>query len=462
MKIIYRILKALFLWVTPIVVVIFSIIINATNADLYKNTFRSNSFYSNVSEILITPSNQKITAASSLPQAIVLYSLTQEFAKPDWIQNVVEQNVDLTTAWLRGEEKDWVVFIPTTDIDVALKNRLDNTVQNLSAQSSVIPTCTTDQELALKNKGFSVADGRICLPESVQKGNQKLSEFLAIPNQTDRLDSVLPNNELNQLSDRFPVSSIGGFVQQDDAANKLLNSFRWLILYTQKLTIPAIAMVFLLLTLLLILSKISGYSVYQQLQSILFTLAASIFTLSVTVIVSLGLTAYLSTWLNNVILPGLVTGKLAELVGWKIVNIIVLWVTPALWIAAIFAGLSFFIRIMRAISLRNQSVKNDEILSYKPNFENNKTLDGQFQQQIHQTQVQQVTNNIGGQDHYEKQYDPETLSAEKNDAGTIFHGTEEEIQHFYQQEEEFQEHLNEQNTRVEKPQNPEPNRFRGL
>jgi len=414
MKFLYKIIKSLFLWLAPIIIVICSVVFVSTNAQNYKQIMAKNDFYNDFSLKIKGANNQNTVNQTNLPTAIVFFSLIEKTITPTWTKNLVEKNIDLTNDWLRGQEDSWALYIPTSDLEKALNGQVDETVKKIAAENKDIPVCTIEQANNIKTNGFGDFTKQYCLPQEIKNGEISFSKFIQKNNQSDTLSVVIPESNLNQLNDRFLMQNLVEFTGQRQLFYSFLNNFRSLVVTIQNLTIPTLFGLLIFLILLILLAKMAGYTATQQLQSISFTLAISITSLVITISISFALTIIFSSGASGFFLPWLKSSGLHSVLMWKIFDILFSWVLPALYISAGFLVISFLSKTIRLLGLQSQQQKNQEILTHQNHPEISDTLDGKFKEQIQLDRPKTDENfkPVQQSKYYEEFYNPETFSAE--------------------------------------------------
>jgi hypothetical protein len=368
---VYKYLRAVIIAVLPILIILFSINIGLTDAQLHKESLKNSNFYNDLSAEFKTfePEFDSKNAFLSL----VVASTVNDFASPGWIQNLAEKNIDQTTSWLRGDQENWNPYVPTQDINLAVTDKLDAKTREFSEKyQSNIPVCSESQENDLKQNGFKT-DQNFCLPSTVKEGTQSLSEFFAFD-----------KNSTNQnfFDTIFKSSLADVLVNEDQNWYKWFNSLRNYFVWQRNIIPGLLALVIVAIGLLILIAKAMGKKPLNELRSILIYTGYSILLLSTTIILVVGGGSYLTSSFGLQFLPSFSTPKFVSILSWQITmfsfNILSLAIYTALIL--FLSGLVTWF-LAKLGFLKFIKVKNQKLVA-NPLHRNaqNKTLDGQFKE----------------------------------------------------------------------------------
>jgi hypothetical protein len=391
MKLISKLLSNFSIWLIPIVLVIASLGLNLGNAEMHKNSLKSNDFYTKLSNELksseVNEENVKLGFSS-----IIISTLAEDLITPGWLQNLSENNIDEVTGWLNGDEQGLVFYLPNKEIEDAVAKSLDaKTKEATENLSDEIPTCTVDAGEALKREGISL-DANFCLPESVKNGEQSLSEFIGISgedaNDSEFLNKLIRNNPLTPLNDRIKATDLPENNRLRNIFVNQINTVRSSYIFLNSNVIYLFGLVAGLFILSLIIAKISNKQMIYELKRLLLYSGVGTVSLAAIIILMLGGTLYFSSLIPNIILPGFGTSQLNNLVAFEAVKFLFNILSSAVWIAlsmiAIYLVLLF---THNNETFAKTGKKNKELKeNYNSKFlkpQQNDTFDSEFRNKIY-------------------------------------------------------------------------------
>jgi len=275
MKLIYRIVKALYLWIVPLIIVLLSVILVSTNAQIYKDILRENNFYPQAAQALQNTIAPESVSNENIPRSLVFFSVIRQSVSDIWLQTFFEKNIDASVGWIRGDKESWVIFVPISDINAAITAQIDE-ASLVILQNKDLETCSLDEAKKIQQNGYQNLASATCIPQQIKSGEQTFSQFFSLQNNTNPLNTLLPNSPFNTLNDHFEIEQIVSFAGQNGIILKVLTLFRSIVISIQNLTIPLFIAIIILGLLLIILARIARYGAAQQVQSISTTLAFSI------------------------------------------------------------------------------------------------------------------------------------------------------------------------------------------
>lgn len=361
MTILYNILRNFLVYFVPIVIIIFSISLNLPNANLHKQTFKNTDFYNKLSrEIKKLKENEKINTndPKTLAQnsAFSLFSSSiSELTTPNWLENVIAKNIDLTSNWLLEKQDEWTFYFPSGQIQTSLNQNLDKQTKELvNTNKSDIPECTNENLEKLKTGNFDLAKN-FCLPKEVKNGTNNLSDFLP---KVD-INSLTNGLDLSANIDNFKAQNLG------IASSKSYEFFVGMRQYLTKIrtgspyVLAGFAVILLIIT---ILSKAIGHSIRKDLISNLWKISLSTLSLSIVFVLVLGGLFMLNSWATNWILPGVSVPGLSDLLTWQWIWFLFDLVSIAIW-----SGLGMVILNLILLILPKGSTKKlNQHLQEKP------------------------------------------------------------------------------------------------
>jgi hypothetical protein len=313
MNIFYTIVKNLFIWTVPLLLVLYSIAFLSINPQIHKETLIDMDFYSKAEDIL---SDQNENTLENGISGIVFNLTMRELVTQDWLQSVFEGNIDLITAWFAGKEDNLAFYFPTTQIEENLRSNIDQKIrEEVDENKSQINTCSLEAAQTIQREGFDPR-GEFCLPQSVKNGEEDLSSFLQSESNENILDSLFRNNPIPSSGETVNIDSLDSlYSTSQNQFFRLTNVLRDIFVFLRSLWIVVLVAFIGVLAVILLLAKTSGKKITSELRHILWTIGLSTAILSVTVIIVGGGSVYLNS---------LITQSLTSFVSSEIINLFAL------------------------------------------------------------------------------------------------------------------------------------------
>jgi hypothetical protein len=371
------------MWLSPIILVVISLSFTLTNATMHKSTLRGSDFYNKLSNELQT-NNLTAQDLDKGFSSILLSSVFSDLATPGWLQNLFERNIDNTANWLEGREENWVVYMPTKEIEVTVSNKIDaqtrDAITNFGGQ---IRECSDGETTKIQREGFDL-QGDFCLPKEVKDGNQTLSQFLEVSGQNVQnstyLNSIVRNNSLNPFSDQVKAENIFGSYANGGDILGFANRIRDGYLAVKSATPYLIALLLILLVAQVLLARLNNRKITHETRHYLFYTVVGTFSLGCLIILSFGGTILLTSTLQRFLLPSIGSEQLIYLIALEVVKFTFNLISIAVWVslAMIFVYLTiiFFEKSTLVINTREKNNKYKQRSAIIGS--DNLTLDGQF------------------------------------------------------------------------------------
>ena len=424
------------MWLSPIILIVVSLSFTLTNATMHKSTLRGSDFYNKLSNELQT--NKLSTADLDKGfSSILLSSVFSDLATPGWLQNLFERNIDNTANWLDGKEQNWVIYVPTKEIEVSISNKLDAQTKDAAKNfGNDIRECNSDEATKIQREGFDL-QGNFCLPKEVKNGNQTISQFLEVSGQNVQnstyLNSIVRNNSLNPFSDQIKADNVfGSYSNGGDIlgfANKVRDGFLAI-----KKAVPYLAVLLLiLLAAQVLLARINNRKITHEIRHYLFYTVVGTFSLGCLIILSLGGTILLTTTLQRYLLPSIGSQQLVYLIALEVVKFAFNLISLAVWIAlgmiCAYLTLIFFEKSTLVINAREKNQKYKQRSAIIGG--DNRTLDGQFHSILDEnpsllnksSKPQPININSIGKSSFNGPMDfsePETFNVNPENSGDIY------------------------------------------
>lgn len=330
MTILYNILRNFLVYFVPIVIIIFSISLTLPNTSIHKQTLKNTDFYNKLSKEIKKLKENENTNSNNNPKTLaqnsafsLFGSSISELTTPDWLENMITKNIDLTSDWLLEKQNEWTFYFPSGQVQTTLNQNLDKQTKELvNTKKSDIPECTNENLEKLKTGNFDLAKN-FCLPKEVKDGKNNLSDFLP---KVD-INSLTSGLDLNANIDNFKAQNLG-------INSKTYEFFVGMRQYLTKIRTgsPYVLTGFVIILLLItILSKAIGRNVRKDLVSNLWKISLSTLSLSAVFILILGGLFMLNSWATNWILPGASVVSLSDLLTWQWIWFLFDLVSIAIW-----------------------------------------------------------------------------------------------------------------------------------
>jgi hypothetical protein len=161
-------LRNFFLIFGPIIVVLFSLSVMLPNTEAHKKVFNDQNFYGQLSaEMKKSVGYEKGQDQEQVYQRMTWNIVSQNLASPQWLQKVVETNIDRYGNWINGKTDNLELYLPTEDINAAVNANINEETKK-AASSVTVKKC---EELEKDKKEF-------CLPAQVLEGSKKFTDFV--------------------------------------------------------------------------------------------------------------------------------------------------------------------------------------------------------------------------------------------------------------------------------------------
>jgi hypothetical protein len=394
-RIAYQLLSKTVIWIAPFIFILGSMVFALPDGDLHKRTLSNSDFYSRLSEELraseIEVSNGQIGFGT------ILYgTILKDIATSGWLKNFAEQNIDNFTQWLDGDVDEWVLYIPIQDVQLSASRQIDQEIVALQEEyGDQLQTCSAGQAETLRVERFSL-NNEFCIPESVQNGEQTLTEFLQISDQDvetgEFLDNLVRNNPLSSTGESFRLDDFEYYTLPREQFFDQINILRDGFLLLQGVYVYVLLGLIALFATLLIVAKIAGRSVGTELRRFLFYTSLGIFTLSAIVILFLGGTVYFTSIIQNFLLPGFATNAIVTMISFEAVKFGFNLVSYAFWIGVVMITVNFFLQYADNTGLFSDTAdKNKSIEKFQQNQSSNpggvNTFDSQFRDSLKPAQA---------------------------------------------------------------------------
>jgi hypothetical protein len=336
MSSIQRLLANLFIWISSVSIVLYSIAFVLPNSTLHTQKLVQSNFYENVVSSLKPTTNGDAFFVNQGLSTILVNSLIGETITPTWLKGVVETNILTTSRWLVGETENWEFYLPVRDVEAALSKNLDTkTSEFIKENQSKITPCSLNQAESIRTNGFDLSKD-FCLPIEVKEGTKSLSDFLGanqISTSTGLLNRVIKGLNLNssgeiQAVNDFSQNANGNQKQLINTLNAIRNGFVSLR--------NSVFFVGLLITTLL---GINLFLAHLARRKYIFLLYRSILLISLNIallsgsfVVIIGGSGFLSSMVKSLLFPGFLAKTTDAIIQKALFDFSVSLVSPGLFI----------------------------------------------------------------------------------------------------------------------------------
>lgn len=338
MKFLYRLTHMVIIWVFPVFLVLTSLVVMLPQTDQHKSAIAYNNFYPELSSILMTPPEQD----SVRTETVILRSLFDDLATAEWLQGVVETNIDNFINWLISEEDEWIVYIPTSEVQTNIAQNIDNEVEKIiDSKEGDVQSCGSEDAQQIRREGFNL-DEDFCLPASVISGEESLTEFMGIGAEEleeQFLSSFLQDSPIT--SDNISVNDLVPDTTPNDSLETVRSGYSYL---RDNLIVFWIVFGAFLVGHLLI-AKAADRTFVAQVQKILLLTGINTLILSAVIIMIIAGGNYFSSSIVRFTFPGLELNTIQNMLLLRAVLLI-----AGLLQVAIITGITFIVaRIVIAI-----------------------------------------------------------------------------------------------------------------
>jgi len=379
-KILFRICKTIVVILAPLIIVLSSILLTLPNASVHKNSLKNSDFYNKLSQELKN-TNSDFDLKNGFLNILVLSSI-KDLASPGWLQNLAEKNIDLTSKWLGGENSDWTFYLPTQDLNNSVQKNIDQQTKEISTKNT-IPVCSKAVSEGIKREGFDL-NKELCLPEEVSKGQTTLTDYLGFKDspkkQQDALSTIVKNNSIDSQTESFKVKDNALETNLDTV--RIVNKLRDNFLYIRSF-VPFLLSGLLALTLItLVLARLAGKKLLKEIRGLLWVIATSTFVTVICVLCFFGVSSYLTSSLNNLLLPGIASSQVINLVLLQFIRFIFDLLYIALVIIGAMIGINLVtLLIEKILNSRHVEKKNTRLQGWSGDPKQTQTLDGHFKKE---------------------------------------------------------------------------------
>jgi len=379
MRFLQSFIQGVIVAILPLLIVGFSIAFTLPNASIHKDSLIQENFYQKLNDQLKknyanTPGSNQILGY------LIVGPVVDRLVTPDWLKDVSEKNIDFITRWLNGDSNILTFYLPTSDIENAVRSQLDIQTDKLVRDNSLsIPECDNTEVTKLKTEGYDPSQ-TFCLPKEVKNGSKKLSDVLDITQQSgfNSLDSIIKNNPVSSLSDQVRADSVISGANQVTLSR--LNWFRDQFIAFRGQVLIFFIIFMLVLTADITLVVLSKKKVIAHIRRLFWFISTSTLSLCVFWLVLIGGVSYLGSSLNLLILPGFATTEIVNLLSWNLLRLAFNLVYPAILISVLMLFVNLVVLILERLNLFSVVKVKNAKLANKPvaSPEKNPTLDGQF------------------------------------------------------------------------------------
>jgi hypothetical protein len=336
MSSIQRLLVNLFIWISSVSIVLYSIAFVLPNSTLHTQKLVQSNFYENVVASLKPTTNGDASFVNQGLSTILVNSLIGDTITPTWLKGVVETNILTTSRWLVGETENWEFYLPVRDVEASLSKNLDTkTSEFIKENQSKITPCSLNQAESIRTNGFDLSKD-FCLPIEVKEGTKSLSDFLGanqISTSTGLLNRVIKGLNLNSSGE---IQVVNDFSQNANNNQKQLigtiNSVRNGFVFLRNSVFIVGILIVALLAINLILTHLSRRKYIFLLYRSCLLISLNIALLSGSFVLIVGGSGFLTSLVKSLLFPGFLTKTTDGIIQKALFDFSVSLVSPGLFI----------------------------------------------------------------------------------------------------------------------------------
>ncbi|GEM_PF-1280510 len=382
MRIIYNLVSSFVLWVLPLIIIFYSFAWSISNPSAYFRAFETTNFYAEMSKL--SKENARVETLDTQKIKIVdllILSILQNFDENQW-KNLVEGNVYALTEWFSGESSYLVLYIPTSQIENIVKEKMNNNIQELINQNeNSLLVCSEQEVQQIKQQGGFNPSQTICIPAEVKSGEQSFLSFFGAE-WNEVLDQLLQNNFLSLQRDRYSTSELVMPQKIKNFFNGPLNFFRDFLLAAKDTTLAVLIVCLAMFGTYIILAFLIRKDIYLELATFFRSLSTGIIIASLSLMLFLGGGFYLNAALLGLISPVFALNQVINLILLTVVYLVFNMVFWAISCSIVSVFLYFVMKFLYKQTRRGMYAKNQQILEYQPDYYKAKTFDSEFKRQM--------------------------------------------------------------------------------
>lgn len=378
--------RLLFGWLAPVLIFVMVLSWYGLDSQTINQSFESRNFYVELDSELDTAINSIDSQTPKTFSTLLGIAVIQQTATPEWIEEVIENNVTLTTQWVTGESEEWTVYVPAADLENAVSENINDSTNKVISADSTIAACSTEEEQSLLSNGFSL-DTELCLPQSVIEGRESFSEFFALDDTvvaSNTLNSLVDNANLSSLSDQLPGRNLA---QNNTVANQIGSvgiNVRSVVIFIRSYSFVFVSLIILLICADLIFAIVINKKIIHELRKIFIHLGSTLLLLAISWIMMFGGSAWLSSALWGSLFSGFYTNSLQNLIVSQLAWTSASMILPVIMLGSLLIVIGLVLMLLNRFHIFGTSTKNNQkIANYQPKGEN-ETFDGKFKKLLSQ------------------------------------------------------------------------------
>ena len=294
-RVLYRLGRYILYSFLPLWILVSSLAFHIPNAQFQKQYFENRNIYENFT----TEVNNIEDVGEFSFEKLVQFSLLQNLISPSFTRDVVEQNIDITTEWLRGESDVWTLYIPSQKVSDTLQEEIDTSIPAL-ANIENIPVCDQGTTDKIRSEGFT--EETACLPQSLIDGTESINQVVGSQDiENNFLKTIQPDTSLNTNTDRVlaQTSSLS------DQFSDIIIRLRDLFVFFQRSLIAGWVFSISLIVAVFCLGVLAGKSWKKMLRELSFRIGLSSAGAFVSYIIFTGLSLIISSGTSSFLFPSI-------------------------------------------------------------------------------------------------------------------------------------------------------------
>ena len=388
MRLLQSFLQGIIVSILPLFIVAFSIAFVLPNGDVHKDSLKTENFYVKLNDEL-KKNYANAPDSNNVLGYLIIGPVVDKLVTPDWLKDVTETNIDYVTRWLKGDSNVLNFYLPTSDIEKVVREGVNNQTEKLvKSDSTNLKVCSEEDLAKLKAEGYDSSQP-FCIPKEVKEGTKKLSDVLGISQQSgfNSLDSLIKNNPVSSLSNQVNAQSIISGANQTTLSR--LNWVRDQLIYFRSRVVIIFVFFLVLIAIDIALVAMANRKIITYLRRISWFISTSTLSLCLFWLLLTGGSVYLTSNLNQLLLPGFASSEMVNLLIWNLVRLSFNLIFPALVVSGVLLFINIVALVLEKFGVLDGAKFKNQKLAIKPANvvlnSNNPTLDGQFKTMLNKS-----------------------------------------------------------------------------
>lgn len=312
LSLLHSMLRNFVIYFGPLVIIGSTLILNLPNPEIYKQSFKTNNLYGQLSDELSKLEPNKNTSGNILEQiGTATYdnffwsTIGKNLASKEWLQNLTETNLDRLGIWLSGKEDNLNLFFPQDEVNQAVREEALKSAQQTNPQLKALQDTAGQAWNEFLNRGSQIS----------QAAGNAFNDFCQ-KNPTQDICKPRPNNQgLN------PAQQISDYTQNlTDFANPWFTPLKTLrngFIYIQSLAWIVILTYAAALIFLALVSPWFAKTRIGEISAISLKLGLNTLAATLTILASLWAIFLSGVLIRQFLTPALQQPQILNILGWQ-------------------------------------------------------------------------------------------------------------------------------------------------